>query len=61
MWGIRRNDNLTVSFQSPEPGNYPVFYLEEIVQADTPWQPGPPAHAGRVHNGCCELGDIVVQ
>lgn len=52
---------LAVSFQSAEPGNYPVFYLDQIVEADTRWQPAPPADGGRVRNGCCELGDIVVQ
>jgi hypothetical protein len=52
---------LTVSFQAADPGTYPVFYLCDLVEADTRWQPAPPADGGRVLNGCQELGDIVVQ
>jgi hypothetical protein len=53
--------HLTVSFQSADPGSYPVFFLDQIVEADNRWQPAPPADGGRVLNGCRELGDIVVQ
>jgi hypothetical protein len=52
---------LIVSFQAADPGKYPVFYLDRLVEADTRWQAAPPADGGRVLNGCCELGDIVVQ
>jgi hypothetical protein len=50
-----------VSFQPAEPGNYPVFFLDQIVEADNRQQPAPTAGGARVHNGCRELGDIVVQ
>ena len=53
--------NLTVSFDPAQPGTYPVFYLDQIIQASSRKQAAPRADSGaRVHDGSAELGNIIV-
>jgi protein-S-isoprenylcysteine O-methyltransferase Ste14 len=52
---------VTVSFQATEPGAYPVFYLDEVIQAAGRRLPPRTDSGGRVRYGCTPLGDIIVR
>jgi protein-S-isoprenylcysteine O-methyltransferase Ste14 len=52
---------VTVSFQATEPGAYPVFYLDEVIQAADRRLPPRTDSGGRLRHGCAPLGDIVVK
>ena len=52
---------VSMSFQAPEPGTYPVFYLDEFIQAASRRLPPRTDSGGRLRYGCAPLGDIIVR
>jgi hypothetical protein len=52
---------VSMSFQAPEPGTYPAFYLDEFIQAASRRLPPRTDRGGRLRYGCAPLGDIIIK